>query len=70
MIAFRFICGNKKCLKEISIVENNDKEIVEVTINFNDQTLEYVCPHCRHENKILIGRVDQRRLPGIGGVHY
>lgn len=68
-ILIRAICGNKKCRKSVSITESDQlADIVEITIDCGDQTLEYICPHCNERNKILLGKVDQVKFPPIGGV--
>lgn len=63
----RLICGNKKCRKPVSITESDQiADLVEVTIDCGEQTLEYICPHCNTQNKILLGKVDQVKFPRIG----
>ena len=65
----RAICSSKNCRKSVSVTESDQiANIVEITIDCGEQTLEYICPHCNTPNKILLGRVDQVRLPHIGGV--
>jgi Zn finger protein HypA/HybF involved in hydrogenase expression len=40
---------------------NSDKDPA-IEINFKDQTLYYVCPSCRKENKIIL-RIDTKPYP-------
>jgi hypothetical protein len=68
-IVIKAICSNKKCKKAISITEDNEfYDVVEITIDCGEQTLSYVCPYCNNENKILLGKLNQVKYPGIGGV--
>jgi len=68
-IELTLVCGNKKCRKELGITDDK-KYVVEVKIDSLDQSLAFMCPYCNFENKIILGKSDQKKFPKIGGISY
>jgi len=52
MVHIKVVCSN--------CCYNNDEPVLE--INFKDQTLYYICPQCKTENKIVL-KIENKPYP-------